>query len=125
VLEKATRTGQRADPFHQAQVRGGVVCPQLLEQRRRDLAVDLPQQHFAKESTAHSDTAMDTPHGQLDAGCVESLLPGGHVLVNAVEESTVQIERKLTLPCGMVVLRLRLVTPRRRVAASMSQSQRA
>ena len=47
-----------------------------------------------EEAAAHADLAMDAPDGEVDALAVESLLPGEHMLVDAVDERSVEIEQK-------------------------------
>jgi len=37
---------------------------------------------------------VDAPDGKVDALAVESLLPGEHMLVDAVDERSVEIEQK-------------------------------
>ena len=54
----------------------------------------LAQQHVGEQAAAHADPAMDAPDRKLDALGVERLLPGQHVLIDAVDQRAVEIEEK-------------------------------
>ena len=43
---------------------------------------------------AHSNLAMDAPHRQFNALCIEHLLPCKDVLIDAVNERAIEINRK-------------------------------
>src|SRR6202453_2323981 len=49
---------------------------------------------IGEQAPAHADLAMDAPDGDVDAFGVEGLLPGEHVLVDAVHQRPVEIEQK-------------------------------
>lgn len=46
----------------------------------------------------HTNAAMDFPFGNDDAGAGERVRPCGHMIVNRVEESSIQVEQN----CGIV-----------------------
>ncbi len=120
------RTRQRADPLHHAEVRLGVVPVKLIEQGGGNLAVDFAQQHLGEEPATHADAAMNAPHGKLDRGGVQRLLPGRNVLVDAVDQSSVQVKEEADVALGHAVLQSSGIRPgHRAVPTSMSQRQRA
>ena len=47
-----------------------------------------------EQAAAHADLAVDAPDREVDAFAVESLLPGQHVLVDAVDQRPIEIEQK-------------------------------
>ena len=49
---------------------------------------------IGEQAAAHADLAMDAPDGDIDALGVEGLLPGQHVLVDAVDQRPVEVEQK-------------------------------
>jgi hypothetical protein len=52
---------------------------------------------IGEQAAAHADLAMDAPDGDVDAFGVQGLLPGEHVLVDAVHQRAVEIEQKYGL----------------------------
>src|SRR5882762_6981229 len=52
-----------------------------------------PQQFFQEQFAAHSDTAMNLPCRNHDFRIRERLVPGAHVLVNAVDQRSIQIKK--------------------------------
>jgi hypothetical protein len=67
----------------------------LLE-RGHQLGVDrlagLAQQRADEQAAAHPHAPVDAPHRQLDPAPLQRLLPGQHVLVDAVDQGAVEIE---------------------------------
>ena len=57
-----------------------------------DLTADLAQQRIDEQAAAHADAAMDAPHSKLDTAGLERLTPRQHVLVHAVDQSSVEVE---------------------------------
>lgn len=57
-----------------------------------ELDPGLPGHPVGEQSTAHTDPAVDPPDGEVDPDLGERPLPGGHVLVHAVEEGAVEVE---------------------------------
>jgi hypothetical protein len=49
---------------------------------------------IGEQPSAHADLAVDAPYGQLDPLGVESLLPGQHMLIDAVDERAVEVEKE-------------------------------
>src|SRR5882762_9011862 len=54
----------------------------------------LSQQGIHKQAPAHADTAMNPPYRKLDSAALESFPPGEHMLINAVDQRPIQIEKK-------------------------------
>jgi hypothetical protein len=54
----------------------------------------LAQQRAGEQAAAHADAPVDPPHRQLDPGDLQRLLPGEHVLVDAVDQRAVQVEHE-------------------------------
>jgi hypothetical protein len=59
-----------------------------------DFDPGLAKQLVGEQAAAHADLAMDAPDRQLDALCVERLLPGKDVLIDAVNEGAVEIKQE-------------------------------
>jgi hypothetical protein len=60
----------------------------------RELAPRLAQQRIDEETAAHSDPPMNAPHGELDPRFLERFAPREHVLVDAVDERSIEVEEK-------------------------------
>ncbi len=67
---------------------------QAIDDLDADLEPGLTQQLVGEEAAAHADLAMDAPDRKLDAFGVERLLPGEHMLINAVDQRAVEIKQK-------------------------------
>src|SRR4029450_8342044 len=65
-----------------------------------DLAFDLAQQHIGEKAAGHADAAMDTPDRKLDALGHEGVMPGKHVIIDAVDERAIEIEQESRLRNG-------------------------
>jgi hypothetical protein len=67
-----------------------------LLQLRRLLRVDMmpcfAQQCVNQQAAAHADAAVNTPHCELDPGLFQGFPPCQHVLVDAIDESSIEIE---------------------------------
>src|ERR1700730_13954877 len=59
-----------------------------------NVALRLAEKSIDKETSAHTDPAMNTPNRQFDAGLFECFAPGKDVLIDAINKSTVEIEKK-------------------------------
>jgi hypothetical protein len=59
-----------------------------------DVEPGFSHQLIGKQAAAHADLAMDSPDRELDALGVECLLPRQHVLIDAVDQRSVEIEEK-------------------------------
>ena len=55
---------------------------------------DFPQQHIGEETARHADAAMDAPDRQFDALGQQGIVPGEHVIIDAVDQRAVEIEQK-------------------------------
>src|SRR4029077_3455069 len=53
----------------------------------------LPGQGVDEQSAAHSDAAMDAPHGEVDPLLPQRLVPGEDVLVDTVDERAVEVKQ--------------------------------
>ena len=76
---------------------------QALEPVLAHLDAGFPFELVGEQAAAHADLAMDAPDREVDALAVEGLLPGEHVLIDAVHQRAVEIEQKRGLdahrPC--------------------------
>src|SRR3982074_2632996 len=54
----------------------------------------LPPHRIYQKPATHPDAPVDAPHGKLDTGALQGFAPCQHVLVNAVHQRTVQIEKE-------------------------------
>src|SRR5262249_1621890 len=91
-IQQLTRSGERADPAAELLISLSMQSTEPLDPVRGDLHFGLAQQLMSEQTAAHPDLAMNPAHRQLDAFGGERFLPGEHVLVDTVHESTVQIE---------------------------------
>jgi hypothetical protein len=94
VLQQRTGAGQWP---HLGQVTAEALAVSPLQLRgplRVELASGLAQQRVDEETAAHSDPAVDPPHGELYAEALEGLPPGEDVLVDAVHQGAIQVEKK-------------------------------
>jgi hypothetical protein len=58
----------------------------------RDSVPGFSQQRVNEQTTTHTDLAMDTPDGEVDAAGLQCLSPCEDVLVNAIHERTVKVK---------------------------------
>ncbi|ESW72925.1 hypothetical protein X772_33440 [Mesorhizobium sp. LSJC280B00] len=68
--------------------------PQPVDALGADLNVGFAQQLVGEQPATHADLAVDAPDRQLDILLVERLLPGQHMLVDAVDQRAVEIEQE-------------------------------
>src|SRR5882757_1881392 len=71
----------------------------------------LAQQYVGKQTPAHADLAMNAPHRQRNAFLIQRRFPCEHMLVHAVDERAVEIEKK---SCFVACHAPRSRPPRRR-----------
>ena len=71
-----------------------MLAAQPLEPFLVDREPGLAHQLVGEQAAAHADLAVDAPDGKLDALAVERLLPGQHVLIDAVDQRAVEIEQE-------------------------------
>ena len=83
--------------------------PQALDALGADLDLGFAQQLIGEQAAAHADLAVDAPDRQLDALRVQRLLPGQHVLIDAVDQRAVEIEEEDGLDSHQGFLLLRAV----------------
>ena len=67
---------------------------QALEPVLAHLDPGFPFELVGKQAAAHPDLAMDAPDREVDALAIERLLPGQHVLIDAVHQRAVEIEQE-------------------------------
>ena len=60
----------------------------------RNVSLRFAKKRFDEKSPAHANSAVNAPNRQLDAGLFECFAPSEHVLVDAINQSAVQIEKK-------------------------------
>jgi hypothetical protein len=54
----------------------------------------LTRERVDEETTAHADLAVNAPHGEINPTGLERLAPREHVLIDAVDECSIEIEKK-------------------------------
>src|SRR5690348_5256800 len=54
----------------------------------------LAQERVGEQAAAHADPAVDAPDGQLNACGLQCLPPGEDVLIHAVYQSSIEIEKE-------------------------------
>src|SRR6266508_907462 len=59
-----------------------------------DFAARLSQKHICEQSPTHPDFVMNAPEGQFDSLGDQGIMPGEHMIVDAVDQSSVEIEEK-------------------------------
>src|SRR5882724_2484485 len=67
---------------------------QPLDTVRGDIHLRLAQQLVREESATHADFAVDPPDRELDSFGNQGLLPGEHMLVDAVDKGSIQIKNE-------------------------------
>ena len=60
----------------------------------RNLSPDLTSQSVHEESAAHADLAVNAPNGEMNPAGLERLTPREHVLIDAIDQRSVEIEKK-------------------------------
>src|SRR5258708_32238481 len=94
VLEQLTSARQRLHAAGQGLVGLGVMNTQTFQALRRIVEAGFAQQYIREQSTAHANLSMDAPNRQCNAFRVERCFPGGHVLINVVNQRAIEIEQK-------------------------------
>src|SRR5689334_2458166 len=61
---------------------------------RRNSMSGLARQSIDEQTPAHANLAMNAPHGQINPTGLERLPPREHVLIDAVDECSIEIEKK-------------------------------
>jgi hypothetical protein len=75
-------------------VGGGMGLAKPLDAFRTDFDPGFAKKLIGEQASAHAYFAMDAPDRQLDALCIERLLPCKHMLIDAVDERAVEINKK-------------------------------
>jgi hypothetical protein len=92
--QQLARAWQRSDVAGVVPVGSQVPLAQPFDTFDVDVEPGFSQQLIGKQAAAHADLAMDAPDRELDALGVECLLPRQHVLIDAVDQRSVEIEEK-------------------------------
>jgi hypothetical protein len=93
-VQQRSSTRQRPDVANRALVGVRVTALQSFDPLSVELEARLAQQHVREQTAAHADLAMNPPDRQFDAFGVQGFLPRQYVLVDAVDESAIQIEHE-------------------------------
>jgi hypothetical protein len=67
---------------------------QSLDLFRIDGESSFAKKHVGEQAAAHPDFAMDSPHGDVNPFRRERLAPSQYVLIDAIDQRAVEIERK-------------------------------
>ena len=59
-----------------------------------DRATKLALQLGREQAAAHADLTVDPPHGQIEPLLAQGDVPGSHVIVDAVDQRSVEIEEE-------------------------------
>ena len=70
----------------------------------RNSVASLTRQRINEQAAAHADLAMNAPHSQVNSAGLERLAPRKHVLIDAVDECSIEIEEKSLSSCGCVLI---------------------
>ena len=65
-----------------------------------DIKPCFAQQHVGKQAAAHADLAMNAPDREFDALLIEGFAPRQHVLIDAVDQRSIQVKQKRCLMPG-------------------------
>ena len=68
-----------------------------------ELVSGLTQESIYEEPAAHADASMYAPDRELDAGNFQRLPPRQHVLIDAVHEGSIEIEKKGGVLSGSLI----------------------
>jgi hypothetical protein len=94
VRQQLARAGQQAHLAGAPPVGLRVRLLQLGHHGRVHRPAGLAQQAAGEQAPTHADAPVDPPDRQLDADDLQRLLPGQHVLVDAVDQGSVQVEHE-------------------------------
>src|SRR5690348_17389349 len=85
-----------------ALVRLSMELLQLLRFNRAQTTASVAGEGVNDEPAAHADPPMNLPIRQLDAERIQRLSPGKHMLVDAIDQSSVQIEQEIGGSCAFI-----------------------
>jgi hypothetical protein len=94
VGEKLARARQWLDILRDSVKGGGVEVAKALNPLGINMISGLAQEHAAEQATAHSDLAVDSPDRKIDPFRRQRFAPCQHVLVDAIDKRTVEIEQE-------------------------------
>src|SRR4029450_7164571 len=74
----------------------------MLDPLGAEVHTGFAEQHVREQAAAHANLAMNPPDCQLDALDLERLAPRHHMLIDAIDQRTVEVEDKghLVARCG-------------------------
>src|SRR5262245_8970565 len=75
---------------------------------RRARVSGLAGQRVDEESAAHADLPVNTPDGEMYPALLQRFAPRQHVLVNVVDERSVEVEDEGLSSCGWILIISRL-----------------
>jgi hypothetical protein len=94
VLEKFTRAGQRAHLMTKPRISRGVQLPQPFNTLRTYRNPGFPQEHVSEKAATHADPSVNAPDRQIYPFLVQSFSPSEYVLIDAIDECTIQVKKK-------------------------------
>jgi hypothetical protein len=111
----------------------GVKVPQAFDPLRANLLSDLSEKHMCEKAAAHPDLAVDAPYGEIDPFGLERFVPSQYVLINAIDESAIEIKKKgslralhgLPIPSGNISRIVSEFTPPRNADSADGEATRA
>jgi hypothetical protein len=80
--------------MEKAGVSGEVALAEAIDALRTNLKTGFPQEHVGEQTAAHPNSAVNTPDRQIYALFVEGLFPCDHVLIDAIDQRTIQVEKE-------------------------------
>jgi hypothetical protein len=92
--QQLPRPGEQPQVTRPAPVGLGVELLEAGHQVGVDGLAGLAQQRPHEQPAAHADAPVDAPHRQLDPARLQRLLPGQHMLVDAVDQGAVEVEHE-------------------------------
>ena len=67
---------------------------QMIDPFLADLLAYFSQQHIGEEAARHADAAVDAPDRQIDILSLQRIMPGEHMVIDAVDKGAVEVEQE-------------------------------
>jgi hypothetical protein len=101
-LKQLDRSWQRRDVRREFAEEFGVPVAEALQGCLVDRAPELALELRREQAAAHSDLSVDPPNGKIQPVFVECDVPGSDMVVDAVDQSPVEIEQECDWRCHRV-----------------------
>ena len=94
IGEQFARAGKRPRAVRAAAIILDMEQPQLLQHLRPEFEARLARQRLGEEAARHADLAVQPPDRDLDAFFLQRIVPGQHMVIDAVDQRAVEIEQE-------------------------------